>query len=128
MADFLPDIVVAALINTVCTAAVFFASRRKLILGALLAAAVLLTYLAVLWFFLGGSTDPHSVGELLGTELATVAVVWCPGAILALIAGRLHDRMRRALGVVSVLAGLLLGAGYIFVALEFSCRFLRECL
>jgi hypothetical protein len=128
MADLLPDIIVAALINTVCTTAVFFASRRKLILGALLGVAVLLTYFVVLWFLSGRSTYGHSLAALIGNDLALVTVVWCPGAILALIAGRLQNRARRALGIASVFIGLLLGAAYIFVALEFACRFLRECL
>jgi hypothetical protein len=124
MADFLPEIVVGALINASCTAAVFFVTRRKPLAGVLLSVSVLVLYLAVLWFWPGPRSE-HSSSKLLGTYLAIVAVIWCPGAFIAVIAGRLDDL---AVGIASFSAGLLLGAGYIFVALAFACSLLGDCL
>jgi hypothetical protein len=127
MGDFLPEMTVGALITVVCALVVIFASRRNLAAGVLLSASVLVTYLAVLWFW-PGPPSGQPKGALFATYLASGAVVWCPVSILAVIAGRLSKRGRLALGALSLLAGLLLGAAYIFVALSFACSFMGACL
>jgi hypothetical protein len=120
---------VPALINGSLTAVVFAVSRRTFLVGVLSILVIPLACVAVLWFWPSpAGPSRHSRLTLFEMYSAIVAFTWFPGALLALIAGRIGGRGRPVLGTVSICVGLIFGAAFILTALGFACGFLGDCL
>ena len=118
---------VPAVVNGGLTTVAFLASRRSALAGVLVSVAVTSIYVGVLWFW-PGPPSRQPGGDLFWTYVAIVGVTWFPRAVMAVVGGRRHRRLRGPLGIGAVCLGVLLGAGYILTALAFACRFLGDCL
>jgi hypothetical protein len=120
---------IPALINGFLTSLVFLASRRSPLTGVLAVVAILATGLSIVWLW---PFRPEGVGDtrsaLFGTYFAIVGITVLPGAVLALLAGRLNGRRRSVVGIASVCVSLCFGAGFIVTALAGVCQFLGDCL
>jgi len=117
--------VIPAAINGVLTLGVFLLSCRG-VTGAIVATLAIGVGLSL---FLATGSPRHSVGEafwLVGAPVS--AIVWLPGAALAVVSGRLRGVAQQATCGAAVVVSLILGAGFILMVLSLVCSRFGDCL
>jgi len=119
------DIAVPAFINGLFTVVVLLLSDRGVRLGVLGSLAILAAFVTAMWVW-PGSPSPSWSAET-ATYIAVVVVTWMPGAVLAIVAGRLKRQMHLIVGTISVCLAVLLGAAFFGTGFVFACGLLGRC-
>ena len=124
------EILIPALINGALTVLVFLASMRSLRAGFAACLASMALGLLALWVWSTPRPRPaeDTTLALLATCLATVALTFLPGAVLAMIAGRLDGRRRFIAAMASECVALFLGVYFMVILLTCTCGILGDCL